>query len=87
MPRATMRQLLDEAAAGKAMTAAIRELFREHLGNWDPRGPGKASRAAMKELCAQRMHELGMAGHAGDYEPLSVEDMKAPYADDVRAAA
>jgi fructose-bisphosphate aldolase class II len=70
-----------------AMTAAMRELFRDHPGNWDPRGPGKASRAAMKELCAQRMVELGMAGHAGDYEPLSLDDMTARYAAGVRAAA
>jgi fructose-bisphosphate aldolase class II len=70
-----------------AMTAAMRELFRDSPGNWDPRGPGKASRAAMKELCAQRMRELGMAGHAGDYEPLSLDDMRARYAAGVRAAA
>jgi hypothetical protein len=38
-------------------------------------------------LCAQRMRELGMAGHAGDCEPPSLEDMRARYAADVRAVA
>jgi fructose/tagatose bisphosphate aldolase len=84
MPHVTMRQLLEQAAAGKALTAAMRELLREHHGNGDPCGAGRASRAAMKELCAQRMRELGMAG---DYEPLSLEDMKARYTAGVRAAA
>jgi hypothetical protein len=33
------------------------------------------------------MVELGMAGHAGDYEPMSLEQMAARYANGVRAAA
>jgi hypothetical protein len=41
----------------------------------------------MKELCAQRMQELGMAGHAGDYEPLTLEQMAERYASGVRSAA
>jgi len=32
------------------------------------------------------MVELGMAGHAGDYEPMSLEDMAARYASGVRTA-
>jgi fructose-bisphosphate aldolase, class II len=51
-----------------------------------PRGPGKAARKAMKEMVAQRMQELGMAGHAGEYEPMSLEDMAARYASGVRMA-
>ena len=70
-----------------AMTAAMRELFRDNPGNWDPRGPGKASRQAMKELVAQRMQELGMAGHARDYEPLSLEQMGERYTAGVAAPA
>jgi fructose-bisphosphate aldolase, class II len=70
-----------------AITAGMRELFRDDPGNWDPRGPGKAARRAMKEICAQRMRELGMAGHAGDYEPLSLEQMAERYASGVRSAA
>jgi len=33
------------------------------------------------------IRELGMAGHAGDCEPLSLEDMKARHASGLRAAA
>ncbi len=40
----------------------------------------------MKDLC-QRMQELGMAGHAGDYDPMTLEDMSARYASEVRSAA
>jgi fructose-bisphosphate aldolase class II len=70
-----------------AMTAAMREAFRDDPGNWDPRGPGKASRKAMKELVAQRMQELGMAGHARDYEPLTLEQMAERYASGVGTPA
>jgi fructose-bisphosphate aldolase class II len=70
-----------------AMTAAMREVFRDDPGNWDPRGPGKAARQAMKELVAQRMQELGMAGHAGDYEPLTLKQMAERYASGVGTPA
>ncbi|MEA2232126.1 MAG: fructose-bisphosphate aldolase, class [Solirubrobacteraceae bacterium] len=70
-----------------AMTAAMREVFRDDPGNWDPRGPGKASRQAMKELVAQRMQELGMAGHARDYEPLTLEQMAERYGSGVGTPA
>jgi fructose-bisphosphate aldolase class II len=63
-----------------AITAATREALNEDPGNWDPRGVGKAARAAMRELCEERMNALGMAGHAGDYEPLSLEQMRERYA-------
>jgi fructose-bisphosphate aldolase class II len=69
-----------------AITASMREHFKDAPGDWDPRGPGKAARKAMKELVAQRMQELGMAGHAGDYEPMSLDDMAARYAAGVRSA-
>ena len=119
MPLVTMRQLLDEAAAGGevdagfgvpisairrgiehgvrkvnidtdgrlAITAFMREHFRDKPGDWDPRGPGKAARAGQKLICAMRMKELGMAGHAGDYEPMTLEQMAERYAAGVRAAA
>jgi fructose-bisphosphate aldolase class II len=62
----------------------MREHFRDEPGDWDPRGPGKAARAGQKLICAMRMEELGMAGHAGDYEPLSLEQMAERYAAGVR---
>lgn len=65
----------------------MREHCRDDPGDWDPRGPGKAARKAMKDLCAQRMQELGMAGHAGDHDPTTLEDMAARYASGARSAA
>ena len=70
-----------------AITAFMREHFRDKPGDWDPRGPGKAARAGQKLICAMRMKELGMAGHAGDYEPMTLEQMAERYAAGVRAAA
>jgi fructose-bisphosphate aldolase class II len=70
-----------------AITALMREHFRDNPGDWDPRGVGKAARAGQKLICMQRMQELGMAGHAGDYEPMSLEDMAVRYASGVRSAA
>jgi hypothetical protein len=33
----------------------------------------------------QRLQELGMAGHAGDYSPMSLEEMAERYAAGVRS--
>lgn len=70
-----------------AITAATREHFKDDPGDWDPHGPGKVARNAMKNLCAQRMQELGMAGPAGDYDPTTLDDMAERYASEVRSAA
>ena len=50
-----------------AITTFVREHLNDKPGDWDPRGVGKAARAGQKLICMQRMQELGMAGHAGDY--------------------
>jgi fructose-bisphosphate aldolase class II len=68
-----------------AITAFVREHLRDSPGDWDPRGIGKAARAGQKLICMQRMQELGMAGHAGDYAPLSLEEMAERYAAGVRS--
>ena len=68
-----------------AITAFMREHFRDNPDDWDPRGVGKAARAGQKLICMQRMQELGMAGHAGDYMPISLEDMAQRYAAGVRS--
>lgn len=70
-----------------AITAFMREHFKDSPGDWDPRGPGKAARAGQKLICEMRMKELGMAGHAGDYEPMTLEQMAERYASGVRAPA
>lgn len=124
MTLVTMRQLLDEAAAGgygvaafnvnnREQTQRIMEaaqetqppvivqasrgagsytgadlaVIKEVVDHAHGGGVGKAARAGQKLICAQRMQELGMAGHAGDYTPMSLEEMAERYAYVVRPAA
>jgi len=62
------------------VTAAIRKVFVEKPEVFDPRkylGPG---RAALAELIASKMRDFGTAGHAADYQPKTLDEMKAFYA-------
>jgi fructose-bisphosphate aldolase, class II len=63
-----------------AITGAIRKVLAESPEKFDPRDYLKPARAAMQALIAERMRDFGQAGHAGDYEALSTEQMKAYYA-------
>ena len=63
-----------------AITGAIRQVFVETPEAFDPRDYLKPARAAMQSLIAERMRDFGQAGHAGDYEPLSLEEMRERYA-------
>jgi fructose-bisphosphate aldolase class II len=63
-----------------AITGAIRKVFVESPEKFDPRDYLKPARAAMQELVASKMRDFGQAGHAGDYEALSIGQMKAYYA-------
>ena len=63
-----------------ALTGAIRRHLAEHPSDFDPRDYLKPARAAMQEMLEQRMRDFGQAGHAGDYEPLTLEQMRARYA-------
>ena len=47
-----------------AITAAIRKVFADSPEKFDPRDYLKPARAAMKDLCAQRMIAFGQAGNA-----------------------
>ena len=49
-------------------------------GSLDPRSYLKPARAAMQRVIAERMRQFGQAGHAGDYEPRSLADMRDFYA-------
>ena len=60
-----------------AVTGAIRKVFAESPEKFDPRDYLKPARAAMQELIAGRMRDFGQAGHAGDYEALSLDEMRA----------
>jgi fructose-bisphosphate aldolase, class II len=63
-----------------AMTGAIRQVFAEKPEEFDPRMYLGPARSAMQAVVAERMRQFGQAGHAGDYEPLSLEQMRDRYA-------
>jgi len=58
-----------------AMTGAIRKVFVETPEKFDPRDYLKPAREAMKKVVAERMTQFAQAGHAGDYQPLTMEEM------------
>ena len=62
-----------------AMTGAIRKVLWEKPEEFDPRSYLKPARDAMKKVVAQRMTQFGQAGHAGDYAPISLEEMAKRY--------
>jgi fructose-bisphosphate aldolase class II len=62
-----------------AVTGAIRKFFVEHPEKFDPREYLTEAREFNKQIIADRMRAFGQAGHAGDYKPLSLEDMKKKY--------
>ena len=62
-----------------AITGAIRKVFVETPEKFDPRDYLKPARQALTELVADKMRDLGTAGHAGDFKPKSLEDMKSFY--------
>jgi fructose-bisphosphate aldolase class II len=63
-----------------AITGAIRKVFAESPGEFDPRSYLKPARAAMQAVVAERMQQFGQAGHARDYEPKPLEEMQRLYA-------
>lgn len=62
-----------------AITAAIRKVFAETPEKFDPRDYLGPARTALKNLIVTKMKDFGTAGHAGDYAPMSLEDMKKVY--------
>jgi fructose-bisphosphate aldolase class II len=62
-----------------AITAAIRQVFIEQPEKFDPRDYLGPAREALKNLVAQKMRDLGTAGHAEEIEVKTLDDMKAYY--------
>ena len=75
-----VRKVNVDTDARLAMTAAIRKVLWEHKDEYDPRAYLKPARAAMKALYATRMVQFGQAGHAGDYDPKPLAEMRDLYA-------
>ncbi|MBE3599773.1 MAG: class II fructose-1,6-bisphosphate aldolase [Limnochordaceae bacterium] len=62
-----------------AVTAAVRKVFVESPEKFDPREYLGPAREAIARVVASRMEAFGTAGHAGDYAPVSLEEMRAHY--------
>lgn len=58
-----------------AMTGAVRQLLAEKPDSIDPRDYMGAAREAVYEVVASRMKAFGSVGRAGDYEPITLDDM------------
>jgi len=62
-----------------AMTGAIRQVFAEKPGEFDPRKYLGPAREAMKRVCVERMVAFGQAGNAGKIKPVTCREMVAFY--------
>ena len=63
-----------------AVTGAIRKVFDEKPGEFDPRKYLGPARDALQQLIKGKVEDFGQAGHAGDYEPKTLDDMRKLYA-------
>jgi len=63
-----------------AVTAAIRKVFVEKPGEFDPRKYLGPAREALAKLIASKMRDFGTAGHAKDYQRKTLDEMKTFYA-------
>jgi len=62
-----------------AITGAIRKYLSENLDAFDPRKYFGAAREAVYQTVKGKMIGFGTAGHAGDYKPMTLEEMKGIY--------
>lgn len=62
-----------------AITGAIRKAMAEKPEEFDPRYYMTKARAAMKEVCKERMIQFGQAGHAKNIRQVSLSQMAANY--------
>jgi len=62
-----------------AMTGAVRKVFFESPGEFDPRKWLGPSRSAMQKVCEERMIAFGQAGNAGKITPITCRQMRVFY--------
>jgi fructose-bisphosphate aldolase class II len=74
-----VRKINVETDARLATTGAIREFFAERPEEFEPRAYLATARDAMRAVYEERMTQFGQAGHAGDYEPRSLDEMRELY--------
>ena len=63
-----------------AITGAIRQVLSESPEKFDPRDYLKPARAAMKQVCVDRMVAFGQAGNAAKIKPVSADKFAGFYA-------
>ncbi|MDR1926979.1 MAG: ketose-bisphosphate aldolase, partial [Endomicrobium sp.] len=63
-----------------AITAAVRKVLVENPEKFDPRDYLGPARIALANLIVSKMKAFGTVGHAKDYVPKTLEDMKKLYA-------
>ncbi len=74
-----MRKVNIDTDGRLAITAAIRKVFIEKPEKFDPRDYLGPARESVKAWIIEEMKAFGTAGHAGDYKPMSLADMKKGY--------
>jgi fructose-bisphosphate aldolase, class II len=74
-----VRKINVDTDARLAMTGAIRRVLAEKPEEFDPRKYLTPARDAMRAVYEERMAQFGQAGHAGDYEPKTLEEMRDSY--------
>ena len=62
-----------------AFTGAVRKCLAESPESFDPREYLGAARDAVRRESERHMRAFGQAGHAGEYAPLTLEEMAARY--------
>ncbi len=62
-----------------AMTGAIRKVFATNPKEFDPRKYLGPARAAMKQVCLDRMTAFGQAGNAGKIKPVTCKEFVSFY--------
>ena len=74
-----VRKINVETDARLAATGALRQFFHERRADFEPRSYLAAARDAMRAVYEERMTQFGQAGHAHDYEPISLDRMRERY--------
>ena len=74
-----VRKINVETDARLAATGALRQFFHERRADFEPRSYLGAARDAMRAVYEERMTRFGQAGHAADYEPISLDQMRERY--------
>jgi fructose-bisphosphate aldolase class II len=74
-----MRKVNIDTDGRLAITAAIRKVFAEKPEAFDPRKYLGPARDSVRAWIIEEMKAFGTAGHARDYQPVTLEEMKARY--------